>query len=159
MLFNTAKIFDFQPTLKFDSGDQLEMVEETTLLGIKMQSNLKWGTNTNYICEKAYKRLWIIRRLKSLGATREELVDIYIKQVRCVLELAAPVWTAGLTMNQIAQLERVQKTVCSIILWDNYKGYENALEVLYMTTLSERRTELNLKFAKKCLVTNTNIGL
>ena len=67
------------------------MVEETTLLGIKMQSNLKWGTNTSYICEKAYKRLWIIRRLKSLGATREELVDIYIKQVRYVLELAAPV--------------------------------------------------------------------
>ena len=74
---------------------------------------MKWDMNTNYICGKAYDRIWMIRRLKALGATNTELVDVYIKQVRCVLEMAAPVWTPALTKGQITQIERVQKTVCA----------------------------------------------
>ena len=64
---------------------------------------MKWDMNTNYICGKAYDRIWMIRRLKALGATNTELVDVYIKQVRCVLEMAAPVWTPALTKGQITQ--------------------------------------------------------
>ena len=66
------------------------------------------------------------RQLKFLGASIEELVEVYVKQVRCVLELAAPVWTAALTLNQAEQIERVQKTLCKIIFDGNCDGYENA---------------------------------
>ena len=119
MLFNNSKKFDFKPELYLDSQN-LDIVEETTLLGTKIQSDLRWNSNTDNMCEKAFNRVWMIRRLKSLGASNQELVDVYCKQVRCVLELAAPVWTPGLTSNQIAQIERVQKTVCAIVLAEDF---------------------------------------
>ena len=124
-------------------------MEETTLLGTKIQSDLRWNSNTDFMCEKAFNRVWMIRRLKSLGASNQELVDVYCKQVRCVLELAAPVWTPGLTSNQIAQIERVQKTVCAIVLAEDFTTYEEALKTLELSQLSIRRKDLNLRFAKK----------
>ena len=32
--------------------------------------------------------MWVLRRLKALGATESELLDVYDKQVRFVLEFA-----------------------------------------------------------------------
>ena len=81
MLFNSAKKFDFKHELYFDNSDQIKIVENTKLLGVEIQSNLKWDLNTDYICTRAYSRIWMIRRLKTLGATAEELTDVYTKQV------------------------------------------------------------------------------
>ena len=52
----------------------------------------------------------MIRRLKSLEATTSEMLDVYEKQVRSILEMAVPVWNANLTQGEEKQLERVQKT-------------------------------------------------
>ena len=38
-----------------------------------------------------------------------------------------------------------------IILKDGYQNYEHALEFLNLKTLSDRRSDLCLRFAKKCL--------
>ena len=40
---------------------------------------------------KAYQRLWMVRRLKQMGANDDELLDVYCKQIRSVLEYAAVV--------------------------------------------------------------------
>ena len=68
-----------------------------------------------------------------------------------MVEFAAPVWTSGLTLAEINQIERIQKAAFSIILANKYTSYARALTYLKRTTLSLRRTELNLKFAGKCL--------
>ena len=83
------------PRLLFEDGIFLEVVEQFKLLGVILQSNLKWNSNTEYICKKGYARLWMLRRLKSLGANCDELLDVYDKQIRCVLELAVVVWEPG----------------------------------------------------------------
>ena len=124
---------------------------EHTTVGVKIQSNLKWNANTEYICTKAYARLWMIRCLKSLGATANKLVDVFEKQVRCILELALAVWAGNLTQLQVAQIERVQRTCCHIILGDNFEGYEDALAELNLQRLSDRRSMLCLNFAKKAI--------
>ena len=49
----------------------------------------------------------MLRRLKQLGASDDELKDVYEKQIRCVLELAVAVWSAGLTISQASQIERL----------------------------------------------------
>lgn len=149
MLFNSSKKFDFMPNLSLETGTNLEVVESCQLLGVIIQSNLKWNKNTDYICSKAYDRIWMVRRLKYLGATNEELIDVYCKQVRSVLELAVAVWSPGLTASQINQIERVQKTVCCIILGVKYSDYTDALSTLTIATLSERRKDLLFNFAKK----------
>ena len=70
--------------------NELELVEEMKILGIVVSSDMKWAANTEYIVQKGYNRLWILRRLKAMGAGQEDLKDVFLKQVRSVLELAVP---------------------------------------------------------------------
>ena len=60
-------------------------------------------------------------------------------------------WTPGLTQAEVNQIERVQKAAFAIILSDKYSSYARALHYFGRITLIARRTELNLKFANKCL--------
>ena len=86
-----------------------------------------------------------------MGTDRKNLIDVYFKQCRSVLELAAPAWTPGLTKTEISQLERVQKTACGIILGGRIHSYKSALKILNMETLESRREQISLKFAKRAL--------
>ena len=104
-LFNTALKYDFQPWLTLDGSTTLEVVEEFRLLGIIFQTNLSWQANTNNMCQKGYARIWMLKRLKKLGASQNEIKDVYFKQIRCVLELAVTVWTPGLTKGESHQIE------------------------------------------------------
>ena len=110
-------------------------------------SDLKWNAHCDLICQKAFSRLWMIRRLKPLCATVDDLLEIYITQIRIILEFAVPAWNPGLTKVLICQLERVQKCAFALILDKEYICYNNALLKLQMSTLSDRREELCLKFA------------
>ena len=151
-MFNTGRKIDAVPqlTLPGMGGKYLEVVESFKLLGVKIRSDLKWSENTDYICQRGYGRLWMLRRLKVLGANESELIDVYEKQVRSLLELAVPVWQPSLTLQESIQIERVQKTAFNIILGSKYESYENALNKLGQVRLSSRRQKLCHKFAKKC---------
>ena len=116
-----------------------------------LRSDLKWYDNSDFICKKGYARLWMLRRLKKLGATREEMKDVYHKQVRSILEMAVPVWQAGLTQQDIRQIERVQRTGLHIIMGDEYISYDNALTSLECEKLTDRRYRLCENFAKKAV--------
>ena len=93
----------------------------------------------------------MLRRLKQLGANREELLDVYIKQVRSVLELAVPVWHSSITLVEKCDIERVQRAALHIILGDDYVSYKDALEELNVKSLEDRRVQLCSKFAKKAV--------
>ena len=149
MLFNTRRTVDFMPEIKSENGECLEVVEEYKLIGVKIQSDLGWAKNTSFLCSKGYSKLWILRNLKKMGTEQSLLVDVYYKQCRSVLEMAVPVWSAGLTKSESNQIERVQKTAVAIILGENHKSYNRSLKTLGMKTLEERRKDLCLAFAKK----------
>ena len=77
ILFNPCRKMDFEPSIKL--GDTLlEYVEKVKLLGITLTSDLKWSDNTNDITGRGFKRLWILRRLKTMGASNRHLVEVYI---------------------------------------------------------------------------------
>ena len=153
MIFNTGRKYDAMPKLTLsDMGDNyLEVVENFKLLGVVIRSDMKWYDNTDYICQKGYERLWMLRRLKGLGASEAEMIDVYHKQVRSVLELAVPVWQPALTQQEVKQIERVQRCAMYIILGDNYVSYDNALDILECENLDDRRVKLCENFAKKSL--------
>ena len=77
------------------------------LLGVHIRADLKWSTNTEQMVIKGYKKIWMLRRLKKLRATQEELKDVYVKQIRSVLELAVPVWHSSITQSKRTDIERV----------------------------------------------------
>ena len=151
ILFNKSRKYDFLPQCQLEQGVNLEVVEEIKLLGVTVRSDLSWSSHCQNMCAKGFSRLWMLRRLQPLGANRAELVEVYQTQIRCVLEFAVAAWNAGLTKQQSNQIERVQKTAFAIILGVDYASYANALSVLNMKTLSDRRHDLSLKFAQKSL--------
>ena len=148
MVFNPCTKSDFQPSLSIDNH-VLDVVDEIKLLGITIRSDMKWVANTNNMIRKAGKRLWMLRRLKNLGAAQCDLVDVYTKQIRSVMELAVPAWQSAISQVEKQDLERIQKSACHIIIGKNYTSYKNALEVLKLETLESRRIKLSLKFGLK----------
>ena len=148
MLFNpcVSRGFNLEITI---ATKRIELVERTKLLGVVLTSDLKWEENTQYIIQKCNSKVWMLRRLKKLGASKDDLIDVYFKQIRNILEFASPVWNPSLTGDDIINLERVQKTVLHIILGDNYMSYSSALKISGLQKLSERRKKLSLAFAKK----------
>ena len=73
-----------------------------------MTPNLKWYANTEHICKKSCKIMWVIRRMKKLGLDTFTLVDYFMKDIRVHLELAVPVWQSGLSQQLSADIERVR---------------------------------------------------
>ena len=157
MKFNFSRKYDFPPEIKIPGFEEiLEVVNQTKLLGVIISDDLKWSENTSFICSKAYKRLWRLRRMKILDIDPTIILDVYIKEIRPLLEMGAPAWHSGLTMKQSAEIERVQKTAVRIILGATtdrrgISSYTNSLTILGIEKLEERRLRLCINFAKKSL--------
>ena len=93
----------------------------------------------------------ILRRLSQFKVSVGDLVLLYTLYVRSVLEFNCCVWNFNLTQGQENDIERVQKVACHVILQDSYTSYHQALTVLNLQNLKERRKALCLTFAKRCL--------
>ena len=76
--------------------------------------------------------------------------NIYMLYIRSLLEQSCTVWNSGLTQEDSENLERVQKSALRIILQEKFTSYENALNLLELESLAERREILCIQFAKKC---------
>ena len=157
MKFNFSKTNDFPPELYIDGfKEQLHVITETKLLGVLLTPDLKWAANTEYICKKAYGKMWTLRRMKALDIEPLLILDVYLKEVRSVVELAVPAWHSGLTLRQSTDIERVQRVAVYIILSDfgtrmcDY-SYDMALVILDIEPLFIRREKLCLSFAKKAV--------
>ena len=151
MLFNPCHSIELTPQFSI-LDNEIEVVSETRLLGLQISNNLKWNSNTHLMVSKATKRLWILRRLKVLGANQKALLDVYVKQVRCILEFGAPAWQGSITTAEKYDIERVQKIAVHIILGRKYNSYKDALQTLNLESLEDRRIRLCLKFALKAEV-------
>ena len=149
MIFNKSRKNDFPPELAFKDGAILECLEETKLLGINLQSDLKWNSNTQAICLKAMGKMWLLRRLKLFKLEPELLLDYYLKEIRPLVEQGVPMWNSGLTRAQVGDIENVQKVALKIILEDNYISYDVAYTLLSVSPLEYRRTDLSTNFAIK----------
>ena len=60
--------------------------------------------------------MWMLRRMKVLDVEPLSILDVYLKEIRSILELAVPAWHSGLTVKQAEDIERVQKVALKIIL-------------------------------------------
>ena len=53
MVFNFSKTLSFAPDIKVGGSEIIKEVSHTNLLGLIIQSDLKWNQNTEYIYGKA----------------------------------------------------------------------------------------------------------
>ena len=117
------------------------------MLGVTISANLKWNEHVSDLCKRGFVKIWMLRRLKKIGATKEILLDLYYKHIRSILEYAAPVWHPGLSNHNKIDLERVQKCSFSVIFGE--LSYTSILQKYKLETLDKRRDNLCFKFASK----------
>ena len=133
------------------NNQNIEVIDSTKLLGTIISNDLKWDKNTPEIVRKANARMALLRKVAEFGAPVDDLKIIYIMYIRSLLEQSATVWHSRLTEENSNDLERVQKSAMKIIFQDKFNGYQNCLNKLDLPTLVERREQLCLSFAQKCV--------
>ena len=100
------------------------------------------------------KQLEVVNSTKLLGiiiSSDLKWNDYTNYAVRSTMELGVPIFAGGLSISNTQDFENVQRQAFKIILRGNFHSYENALEILDEKTLEERRNQISLKFAKKCV--------
>ncbi|KAI8502082.1 hypothetical protein Bbelb_204940 [Branchiostoma belcheri] len=112
------------PVLYID-GHALQEVSVAKLLGVMVQSDLKWNTHVNHITSQSSRRLFLLRHLKRFRLPVSDLVTVYI-----------------------AQIENIQRRACRIILGKDYSRYSDACSLLGLPSLQQRRQHLILKFGR-----------
>ena len=150
MMCNTRTKWDFVPELTINQQDNLEIVDQMKIVGYVMRSDMKTSSNTAYLTAKAYKRMWFIRRLKSLGTSTARLLDCLQKQVLSVLWLGAPAWFCQTTENEKKDLNRIAKVGLRIIYGQSYEGFDQMLIKSKMVKPTDQLSKMTQKFATKC---------
>ena len=151
MLFNKAKKYDFVPELCPSEEAQLEVVQEMKLVGYQIRSDLSTKSNTKYIVGRAWKRMWIVRRLIALGASVPDLLKVLRCQVLSVLQFAVPAWTTMISKAESRSIEAVQKTGLYLIYGARYRSYNWALKESTMKTKVDQRNSIFEKFTRSCI--------
>ena len=126
-------------------------MSETKLLGTIITNDLNWNKNTQSIVKQSNKRMSFLHKASKFTNNSNDLKKIYMLQVRSKLEQSAVLWHFGLTKKNRNDLERVQKSALRVILGKKYTSYSDALKLLNIESLEDRRKLLCLKFAKNCL--------
>ena len=136
---------------RIGNGQQLEIVKKTKILGVILSDDLRWTEQVEYMCTRALKKIWLLRRLRMFILDQNILLDFYCKEIRSILEYCAPCWNSGLTIKLSKQIERVQKISTSIILCDNNHEipYQIRCTILGIEPLYIRRLDLCIRFSQK----------
>ena len=148
---NFTKIHQFKPHLSIPGENEyLKTVQETKLLGYWLTTDMKPHIHVQYLLSIVNKRMWAVSKLKLAGVCDFDLTHFYIMKIRSVLESNAVVFHSMLTMDDSDNIERIQKSVCHIIMGSRYISYEESVLYLDLENLRDRRTQLCLNFALKC---------
>ena len=139
-------------TTRLSVNDQsLERISVMQLLGVWISEDLSWDKNCQEICKKAYSRLSLLTKLKYVGVSSQDLLDIYKLFIRSVTEYCAVAFHSSLTQKQNNKLENIQKTCLKVIYGEDYLDYDSALVRSGLEKLSDRRLKRCLDFSLKCL--------
>ena len=150
MHFDLATTPTPTPALTLDNHT-LDVVTTTKLLGVIIDDKLSWGDHVSAVIKSASYRLYMLRRLKSLGLPTAELCNIFKLFILPKLTYASPAWSSSLSQTQHRRLERVQKRAAKIILGPSYHTYEDALHTLDLPTLTDYYRQALTQFGHKLL--------
>ena len=92
LVMGTKRQAEARKLVRIDTGTVvISPVETEKLLGINIHQSLKWHEHVMFLSKRGNSKLWLLRRLKNLGAPKNILLDMYNKQIRSILEYASPV--------------------------------------------------------------------
>ena len=100
LCINFRKSLQFPPIFSVGHCSQLDVVKHTKLLGIIVSDDLRWAHHVEYMCQRAYKKIWLLRRMEILQLDQEIMLYFYCKEVRSILEFGVAFLNSGLTVKK-----------------------------------------------------------
>ena len=91
------------------NDETIERVLCYKLLGVLIDTNLKWDNHIDLICLKASARLHFLVQLQRNGATVKDMLHFCESIIRYVLEYACPARHSSLTVKQSSRIEAIYK--------------------------------------------------
>ena len=150
MKFIFSHKYDFEPDFQL-SENRLECVKQMKIFGIQVSESLKWDKHVKYICLKARKRIWILRRMMQINMNYENILDFYYKEIRSILEYGVVVFNGALTKKLSKTFEDIQRNVLSLLC--KYLGlkmsYSEATIFFFTEPLNLRREDICKTFIKR----------
>ena len=128
-VFTTRLVLDKQPIKREHSNK---------ICGVWLTENMSWGKHCDEISKKAYSRMQFLSKLKYVGVSTEDLIDVYCKFIRSIVEYCSVVFHGALTDTQSKQLENIQTTAMRILLQENFVSPSAAREMMGLQELFER---------------------
>ena len=84
MIINFTNNYQFTTRLSLNDSN-IEIVDHMKILGTTITNDLKWDRNSDELISKANKRMLLLKKVQSFGATREEMVHLWILYCRAIL--------------------------------------------------------------------------
>ena len=85
-------------------NEDIEMVQETKLLGTVITDQITWDRNTEELTKKDFKRMQLLNAAAAFTSNRKDLKDIYLTFIRSIVEQSAVVWHSGLSKRNKTRL-------------------------------------------------------
>lgn len=95
-------------------------------------------------------KMWILRRVKSLGGSKNTLKLIYFQHIPSTLEFGVAAWNGSISLKQSERIEYVQKVALRLI-YGRIKSYSRLCKEAKVSKLDNRREKFCLQFTMKAL--------
>ena len=122
---NAAKtkelIVDFNPKLHvhhkpvFVSDKEVEIVDDFIYLGTTIDKNMNFHKNAERIFKKANQRLFLLRKLRSFGVSKNVLQTVYKSIIQSILTFNITVWHGNMNQKEKKHVRKSSKD-----RWKNY---------------------------------------
>ena len=71
LMFNPKRRgIDFKPDVRL-CGKSLDVFEQHRLVSFILSDNINWDANTESLVNRAYAKMWVLRRVKALGGSKK----------------------------------------------------------------------------------------
>ena len=160
MRFNFSRKKDFFPKVEVN-GEVLQVVLQSKILGIVVENTLKLRAHVEYICNKARRKIFILTNMMSLSLEYKIILDVYLKEIRPIIEYGAVVFHSGLTRELSNDLENIQRNIFKILSkYIKVKfSYTEACIFFEVDFLFSRRQDLCYNWVKRYLKEHGDQGL
>ena len=122
---------------------EIPNVDSHKHLGCILSSNGNWHRHIDYIKNKAWQRIHVMKKLK-FTLNRKSLEIIYVSFIRPILEYANVVWD-NCTNSEKDDIDKIQNEAARIVVGCNKLiAIENLYNEVGWETLNERRRKHKL---------------
>ena len=87
-------------------GTYIETADSFKLLEVYISADFTLSTHCEFILKKAYRRFYVLRKLKGCGVEERDFVDVYCSLVSSIVEYGAVVF-AHMPQYLLSALERI----------------------------------------------------